>query len=127
MLQVYKFCQCKNNSRKVYASDEAESRDQYEFIVDCNQKRVFFPSDKYDSNPNEQSSDDSSKLDEDYPGDVSSGSGQNTKKTEKTNNIWSIFGISTKSLAISHTRVAASTTTRLPAFMCTFLLIFFSF
>jgi hypothetical protein len=120
-MQIYKFCQCKNSTRKIYTNQEAESRDNWSFIVDCNQKRVFFPTDKFvnstAADPEDYNNDNTQIKFNDYSdfGDVRSGSGGNNGKT-KNKSIWSIFGITggggggTSAASSNHKSNAASNT-----------------
>ena len=88
VMEIYKFCQCKNGTHKVFTSPDDEKSDKYSFVVDCNLKRVIFPSgDGRIINPNDMGT---TKNDNNDESDVS------TKINGKTKNktVWSIFGIS---------------------------------
>ncbi|CAF0791621.1 unnamed protein product [Brachionus calyciflorus] len=82
VLQVYKFCQCKNGTHKI------ESGDKFSFTVDCNFKRVF--------SKNDEIKEKATKIP-----DTSTITKQNDNDTEKKkNSIWSIFGINSASTQV---------------------------
>ncbi len=109
VLQIYKFCQCKNGTHKIYSNEASSSAaimtssDSYSFKVDCNRKRFFSSA----SQNKEDSSDDSatgiypisttktSSTPPDLVGNKKDTVSNDMSEAGSTmNNIWSIFGMS---------------------------------
>ena len=74
---TYRFCQCKNGTHKIFMTRENEASGKFSFAVDCNEKRVYFPTSRI-----EQAYENKELIEYGREGD------------SKNKNIWSIFGIS---------------------------------
>lgn len=87
VMQVYKFCQCKNGTHKISSSNN-DASDKYSFTIDCNIKKVY---------PN------SAMLKENDDSRVKTvtkiiNKQKEHEKDDKKNTIWSIFDMNSSAI-----------------------------
>jgi len=87
VLQIYKFCQCKNGTHKIISNSNENS-----FKVDCNMKKVYPLASTGGSDTKTEEGGHKKKSPQPKKTDK-----PNVDKTEETKSIWSIFGINTSS------------------------------
>ena len=94
VLQIYKFCQCKNGTHKINSKTNATSDDEdsYSFTVNCNTKKVSQANGNMDKDEPALTVrlDEEKKEIDKHLGDKKE---NDNTKTSNNDSIWSIFGI----------------------------------
>ena len=109
VLQIYKFCQCKNGTHKIYSNNAVSVQsvqnlqdNSYSFKVDCNRKRFFSSASKADDVEDNTAATTSSRMpstrkplnpDQDTATKDGKANENSVENNNSNSNIWSIFGM----------------------------------